>query len=101
MFRRRVGGVYFALITQALALAFSTLLISQQAYTGGFNGLTDYSTLFGYDITTEGAARVIYWVTFRHRRRRLFLPEMAAGVALGHDAARHPRWREPGAVPGA
>ena len=64
VFRRRVGGVYFALITQALALAFSTLLISQQAYTGGFNGLTDYSTLFGWDITTEGAARYIYWITF-------------------------------------
>jgi urea transport system permease protein len=39
IFRRRIGGVYFALITQALALAFATLLISQQAYTGGFNGL--------------------------------------------------------------
>jgi urea transport system permease protein len=64
VFRRRVGGVYFALITQALALAFSTLLISQQALTGGFNGLTDFSTLFGYDITTQGAAQVIYWVTF-------------------------------------
>jgi urea transport system permease protein len=64
VFRRRVGGVYFALITQALALAFSTLLISQQAYTGGFNGLTDFSTLFGQDITTNGAAQVIYWVTF-------------------------------------
>jgi urea transport system permease protein len=64
MFRRRVGGVYFALITQALALAFSTLLISQQSYTGGFNGLTDFSTLWGYDITTDQAARVIYWVTF-------------------------------------
>jgi urea transport system permease protein len=64
VFRRRVGGVYFALITQALALAFSTLLISQQAYTGGFNGLTDFSTLFGQDITTNGAAQVIYLVTF-------------------------------------
>jgi urea transport system permease protein len=64
VFRRRVGGVYFALITQALALAFSTLLISQQAYTGGFNGLTDFSTMFGYDITTTGAAEIIYWITF-------------------------------------
>jgi urea transport system permease protein len=63
VFRRRVGGVYFALITQALALAFSTLLISQQGLTGGFNGLTDFSTLFGLDITTDAAARVIYWVT--------------------------------------
>ena len=64
VFRRRVGGVYFALITQALALAFSTLLISQQSYTGGFNGLTDYSTFDGYDITSNLAAQVIYWITF-------------------------------------
>ncbi len=64
VFRRRIGGVYFALITQALALAFSTLLISQQSYTGGFNGLTDYSTFDGYDITSNFAAEVIYWITF-------------------------------------
>jgi urea transport system permease protein len=64
VFRRRVGGVYFALITQALALAFATLLVSQQALTGGFNGLTDFTTLFGQDITTNGAAVVIYLVTF-------------------------------------
>jgi urea transport system permease protein len=64
VFRRRVGGVYFALITQALALAFATLLVSQQAYTGGFNGLTNYSTMFGQDITSQGAAQVIYGITF-------------------------------------
>ena len=64
VFRRRIGGVYFALITQALALAFSTLLISQQAYTGGFNGLTDYSTFDGFDITSNTAAEIIYWITF-------------------------------------
>jgi len=34
IFRRRIGGVYFALITQALALAFATLLVSQQDTTG-------------------------------------------------------------------
>ena len=50
VFRRRIGGVYFALITQALALAFATLLISQQGTTGGFNGLTDFKTLFGFDL---------------------------------------------------
>lgn len=63
VFRRRIGGVYFALITQALALAFATLLVSQQAYTGGFNGLTDYSTFNGYDITSTQAAQVIYGIT--------------------------------------
>jgi urea transport system permease protein len=63
VFHRRVGGTYFALITQALALAFATLLISQQATTGGFNGLTEFPTLFGIDLNTLGAVRGLYWVT--------------------------------------
>jgi urea transport system permease protein len=63
VFRRRIGGVYFALITQALALAFATLLISQQAYTGGFNGLTDFKTLFGADLNSPGAQHGLYWTT--------------------------------------
>jgi urea transport system permease protein len=63
MFRRRIDGVYFALITQALALAFATLLISQQAYTGGFNGLTDFKTLFGARINSHAMQRGLYWVT--------------------------------------
>lgn len=63
VFHRRVGGVYFALITQALALAFATLLISQQPYTGGFNGLTDFSTLLGYELNEPRVQRGLYWVT--------------------------------------
>ena len=63
VFNRRVSGVYFALITQALALAFATLLISEQAYTGGFNGLTDFSTLLGHYIVDPGFQRGIYWIT--------------------------------------
>lgn len=63
VFHRRVGGTYFALITQALALAFATLLISQQATTGGFNGLTEFPSLFGIDLNTLGAIRGLYWFT--------------------------------------
>jgi urea transport system permease protein len=63
VFNRRVSGVYFALITQALALAFATLLISQQAYTGGFNGLTDFGTLLGHTIVDPVFQRDMYWVT--------------------------------------
>jgi len=63
VFHRRVGGTYFALITQALALAFATLLVSQQATTGGFNGLTEFPTLFGIDLNTLGAVRGLYWIT--------------------------------------
>lgn len=63
MFRRRIGGVYFALITQSLALAFATLVISQQGTTGGFNGLTDYHTLLGFNLNDESVTTSIYWIT--------------------------------------
>jgi len=63
VFHRRVSGVYFALLTQALALVFSTLLISQQAYTGGFNGLTDFNTILGRAMIDPGFQRAIYWIT--------------------------------------
>jgi urea transport system permease protein len=63
MFRRRIGGVYFALITQALALAFATLLISLQAFTGGFNGLTDFQTLLGQPLSSLVMEHSLYWFT--------------------------------------
>jgi urea transport system permease protein len=63
VFRRRIAGVYFALITQALALAFATLLISQQPSTGGFNGLTDYQTLLGFDLAAPATVHALYWLT--------------------------------------
>jgi urea transport system permease protein len=41
LFRSRVQGVYFSIITQALTLLFSIWFIGQQAYSGGTNGITD------------------------------------------------------------
>jgi urea transport system permease protein len=35
MFKRRVGGVYFAIITQALAAILTILIVGRQGYTGG------------------------------------------------------------------
>src|SRR5690606_16083621 len=55
MFKRRVGGVYFAIITQAVAAILTILIIGQQGYTGGVNGITDLRTLHGWDIRTDGA----------------------------------------------
>ena len=62
MFRRRVGGVYFAIITQAVALILSVLIIGQQGYTGGVNGMTDLKTLLGWDIRTDSARLILYYV---------------------------------------
>ncbi len=62
MFKRRVGGVYFAIITQAIAAILSILIIGQQGYTGGVNGITDLKTLHGWDIRTDSAKMILYFV---------------------------------------
>lgn len=62
MFKRRVGGVYFAIITQAIAAILTILIIGQQGYTGGVNGITDLRTLLGWDIRTDSAKYVLYFV---------------------------------------
>ena len=62
MFKRRVGGVYFAIITQAVASILTILIIGQQGYTGGVNGITDLRTLHGWDIRTDHAHTVLYFV---------------------------------------
>lgn len=63
MFTRRVGGVYFAIITQAIAAILTILIIGQQGYTGGINGITDLRTLMGWDIRTDEAKTALYFVT--------------------------------------
>ncbi len=62
MFKRRVGGVYFAIITQAVAAILSILIIGQQGYTGGVNGITDLKTLLGWDIRTDSARYALYFL---------------------------------------
>jgi len=61
MFKRRVGGVYFAIITQAIAAIMTILIIGQQGYTGGVNGITDLRTLLGWDIRTDDAKLLLYF----------------------------------------
>ena len=62
MFKRRVGGVYFAIITQAVALILTVLIIGQQGYTGGVNGITDLKTLWGWDTRTDSAKYILYYL---------------------------------------
>ncbi|MCY4365810.1 MAG: urea ABC transporter permease subunit UrtC [Chloroflexi bacterium] len=63
VFRSRITGVYFALITQALALIVSILFIGQQPYTGGTNGITNYTTIFGFAINSPATQVVLYYAT--------------------------------------
>ncbi|MDB6061280.1 MAG: livM [Verrucomicrobiaceae bacterium] len=61
MFKRRVSGVYFSIITQAVASILTILIVGQQGYTGGINGMTDLRTLLGWDIRSDSAKYILYY----------------------------------------
>ena len=63
MFKRRVSGVYFAIITQAVCLITELLFVTRQGWTGGINGITDLRTMLGWDIRTTGAQTTLYFAT--------------------------------------
>ena len=62
VFRQRVRGAYFAVLSQALAAAFVILLVGQQGLTGGTNGLTNFQLFFGLDLYDDADRRILYAV---------------------------------------
>jgi len=60
--KRRVKGAYFAILTQALAVAFSTLLVATIKQTGGFNGLNTFTTVFGQNMYDPDVKKNLYMV---------------------------------------
>lgn len=83
MFKRRVGGVYFAIMTQAMAAVLSILIIGNAGYIGGFNGITDLRTLHGWDIRTDDAKVVFYFVTVVLVLIALFASQLILKSKLG------------------
>src|SRR5271156_6355382 len=83
LFKRRVGGVYFAIITQALALVMTILIVGQQGYTGGINGITDLRTLLGWDIRTDSAKYILYFVCCVLLLGTMFLARFVLASKLG------------------
>ena len=62
-FRKRVGGVYFSIITLALSAIMSIMIIGQQGVTGGVNGITDFKTFFGISFEAQGVRTGLYFAT--------------------------------------
>lgn len=60
VFRNRVRGPYFAILTQASALVFWLLLVGQLELTAGTNGLTNFQTTFGRNRYDPGTSRFLY-----------------------------------------
>ena len=62
-FRSRIKGVYFAIITQALALVAWLVFNRNDTNLGGTNGLTDFKQVIGYRLSEPGTQRVLYIIT--------------------------------------
>jgi urea transport system permease protein len=62
-FRTRIRGVYFAIITQALALSVWLVFNRNEMNLGGTNGLTGFKTILGFQLNSAGTQRGLYIAT--------------------------------------
>ncbi len=61
--RNRIRGVYFSILTQATTVIFFNFFNGQQKLINGTNGLTNFSTIFGYPINDTNVRFAFYVVT--------------------------------------
>jgi urea transport system permease protein len=62
-FRSRIRGVYFSIITQALALSTWLLFNRNAMNLGGTNGLSGFKSVFGFTLNSAATQRGLYVVT--------------------------------------
>lgn len=62
-FLNRIRGVYFTILSQALAYALATFMIGRQEYFGGSNGLTNFTTIFGFTINSPKTKTALFYIT--------------------------------------
>ncbi|MCX5041866.1 urea ABC transporter permease subunit UrtC [Aldersonia sp. NBC_00410] len=61
VFKRRVKGAYFAILSQALAAALAIFLTGQQSI-GGFTGLNRFRTFFGFNLSDPANKRMLFFI---------------------------------------
>ncbi len=59
-FRSRIRGVYFSIITQALAFSAWLVFNRNEMNLGGTNGLADFKTVFGFPLNLAATQRGLY-----------------------------------------
>ena len=62
LFKRRVKGAYFAILTQALTVALATLISSTIRETGGDTGLSDFKYFFGFVLNDAANRNMVYLI---------------------------------------
>jgi urea transport system permease protein len=62
IFRSRVTGVYVSIITLATMVVLNLVIIDQQSYTGGFNGITDLAQLEIFGVAFDAYGRATFYL---------------------------------------
>ena len=62
-FRSRIRGVYFSIITQALALSTWLMFNRNAMNLGGTNGLSGFKSIFGFGLNSPATQRTLYVAT--------------------------------------
>jgi urea transport system permease protein len=64
VFRNRIKGVYFSILTQAALLVFFNFFNGQQKLINGTNGLkTDTARFLGQLVGSDSSQRLLFWIT--------------------------------------
>ena len=64
VFRNRIKGVYFSILTQAALLVFFNFFNGQQKLINGTNGLkTDTALFLGQMVGSDAMQRLLFWIT--------------------------------------
>lgn len=82
-FRKRVGGVYFSIITLAFSAMMAIVIVGQQGVTGGINGITDFKTFFGISFEAEGVRTALYFASVVLLLIALVVGRFIVGSRLG------------------
>ena len=82
-FRRRVGGTYFAILTQAMAFATWLMFNRNELNLGGTNGLTDFKTIAGFSLSHPVVLRSLYLTTALLLVISFFLCRWLVGSKMG------------------
>ena len=59
-FGSRVSGVYFSIMSQAMTYALMLAFFRNEMGFGGNNGLTDFKSLLGFELQTDGMRTVLF-----------------------------------------
>ncbi|MCS3472790.1 urea transport system permease protein [Pseudomonas sp. JUb42] len=62
-FRSRIKGVYFSIMTQALTFAGMLLFFRNETGFGGNNGFTNFRSILGFSISSQGTRAALFIAT--------------------------------------